>query len=110
MARPRKIKYPIGLEDRLRLAFPKKRIEDRFKFYRMEMRDHLIHQLQRKPTNEEIEQAIIKEREDRYDYERTQNFVFVMRLHHGAFARELKRNKAIKMAKARWSKKNEKTS
>lgn len=99
--------YPIGLEDRLRLAFPKKRIEDRFKFYRMEMRDKLIYKLGRQPTTDELERAIIEERKELYDSERTLNFIYAMRLHHGAFAKELKTNRAKAMAAGRWAKEKE---
>jgi hypothetical protein len=41
MARPRKIKFPIELDEFLRLALPKKRFEDRIKIYREHLRTGL---------------------------------------------------------------------
>ncbi|HTB82961.1 MAG TPA: hypothetical protein VK742_04840 [Candidatus Sulfotelmatobacter sp.] len=41
MGRPRKIKFPIELDEFLRLALPKRRLEDRLKIYREHLRTDL---------------------------------------------------------------------
>lgn len=54
MARPRKVQLPIGLQEVLRIAMPKKRPEDRMKIFREWARSNLTTKLWREPTDEEF--------------------------------------------------------
>jgi hypothetical protein len=55
MARPRKIEFPIGLDEMLRIALPKKRPEDRMQIFREWARSNLTVKLWRQPTDEEFQ-------------------------------------------------------
>ena len=74
MARPGKTKYPVSLEVALRLAMPKKRLEDRFKFFRMFIQKDLQLKLGRPPSKEEVEQGIADAQHKRYTELETHNF------------------------------------
>ena len=106
MARPLKTKFPVSLDDMLRLAMPKQRPEDRFKFYRMEVRDSLHRSLGRKPTAEEIEQQIIKDRGKRYEEINVFDLRVVLREHLPVFKSELRTKRARAAAVAKWKNKN----
>jgi|ERR1035437_2594185 hypothetical protein len=53
MARPKKIELPIGANEMLRIALPKKRPEDRMKIFREWARSNLSVKLGRLPSDEE---------------------------------------------------------
>ena len=55
MARPKKVKLPIGLQEVLRIALPNKRTEDRMKIFRVWARSNLTTKLWRAPTEEEFQ-------------------------------------------------------
>jgi len=108
MARPRKIIGEIGFEEMLRWAMPKKRIEDRFKFYRLYLRDNLHKHGSYagwKATKEEIDQAIADNRKKKFniDSDYTHNFRNWINSAIPEWQRELRRNRAKAMAAASWS-------
>jgi hypothetical protein len=114
MARPQKIIGEIGFEEMLRWAMPKKRIADRFKFYRLYLRDNLHKHGSYagwKATTEEIEQAIADARKKKFniDSDSTHNFRNWINSAIPGWQRELRRDRAKAMAAGRWSKKNKKT-
>jgi len=115
MPRPRKIIGEIGFEEMLRWAMPKKRIADRFKFYRLYLRDNLhLHGSYdgSKATAEEIDLAVADARKKKYDInsDSTHNFRNWINSGISGWQREFRRERAKAMAKGRWSKKSKKTS
>jgi hypothetical protein len=67
MARPKKIVWPIGFEELLCFAFKQKRPEHRIKFYRLFLRDHLHKGTIIQASPEEIETALIADRQKTFD-------------------------------------------
>jgi hypothetical protein len=108
MGRPRKIIGEIGFEEMLRWAMPKKRIEDRFKFYRLYLRDNLHRHGSYagwKATEEEIVQAVADARKKKYnvDSDSTHNFRNWINSGISEWQRELRRKRAKVMAAGSWS-------
>jgi hypothetical protein len=111
MARPKKIIGEIGFEEMLRWAMPKKRIADRFKFYRLYLRDNLHRHgnyVAGKATEDEINQAIAEARKKKFnvDSDATHNFRNWINSAIPEWQRELRRNRAKAMAAGTWSKEN----
>jgi hypothetical protein len=106
MPRPRKIEFPVGLEEMLRLAMPRKRLEDRFKFYRMELREHFHWKHGRPPTQEEIEQEMCRARTIKFDQSVSIGIGQNLRNHLSIFESEIRRQRAKNAATKRWSKEN----
>src|ERR1017187_1791221 len=76
MARPRKIQWPIGFEDLLRYMFPQKRREDRFKFYRLFLRDYIDPHTTARAAEKEIEERFKSDRNRKF----TENEAFHWRM------------------------------
>jgi hypothetical protein len=55
MARPRKVEFPIGVSEMLRLALPTKRPEDRMRIFREWSRSNLMVKRGVVPTDEEAQ-------------------------------------------------------
>lgn len=100
----------MKLEEMLRLALPKKRPEDRFKFYRMLVRDSLCGRNGRWPTEQEIEEEIIKMRSKQHEEIHVFNLRIIFREHLRTFEAENRKKRAQLAAAKRWAKKSEKTS
>lgn len=105
MARPRKIKHPIGLDVGLRFYLPKKRPEHRRKIFRAWRVTILRATLKQEPTDQEIEAQIKLFREPDFDaancpfgfWDLLKDFVPV-------YQKENRIKKAQSAAVIRWSK------
>ena len=110
MARPRKIKFPIGLEELLRLALPDKRQEDRLKYYRLDLRADLKWKWNRLPTEEEVGLAMAASRTKRFSEGMASALCITLRhcvsIYEVEIRREIRRNRAKIAAAKRWSKEN----
>ncbi len=60
MGRPRKVEYPIRLQEMLRIILRDKRPEDRMKIFREYQRYYLNANLRRQPSEDELEAEIKK--------------------------------------------------
>jgi hypothetical protein len=105
MARPRKIKFPIKLEELLRLALPKKRLEDRFKYYRLILRDKIGWTISPQPTDELVEKEIVKARSIQYGEQDANYLINYIRYNVPVFEAEIRQKRAEIAAAKRWSKK-----
>ena len=109
MARPKKSEFPINLETVLRVALPRKRLEDRMKIFREWARVNLWVKLGRQPTDEEfhtdLEQWCQKQFNNimQIDILAMHLMEFVPR-----FSAENRKKRAQIAAQKRWSKKNKK--
>lgn len=102
----RRVKFPVSFEKLLRLAYPKKRTEDRWKYYRMEIRETLLGRLYRAPTIDEIEEQIRKDQATIWDGESASRFIYQIGFHREIFEKKVLRERAEKGAAARWNKKS----
>jgi len=112
MARPRKLKFPIGLDDWLRLALRGKRLEDRWKIFKEWRRSYLRITLKREPTESEFELEIKKWKEAEI-FDSTQIMVWSDNLRMDFLPKYRKENRIKRAgiaAEKRWSKKNKKSS
>ena len=104
MARPAKILWPIGFVDLLRFMFPRKRPENRLKFYRLFLRDYIHLHSTIKASDEEIEERLRADKEKRF----SENDAFHWRMWSGMsmdqWQREHRRARAQVMAAAKWEK------
>jgi hypothetical protein len=106
MPRPRKIKYPIRMAEMLRLVLPKKRPEDRMKYFRSMVRDNLWLKLGREPGGGELadELAIISSKQfDQHSVDFYRNWILY---NLPVFEAENLRKRAKAGAAKRWEKKN----
>jgi hypothetical protein len=104
MLRPKKIAWPIGIDELLRLGFPKKRIEDRYKFHRLMVADNLIGKLGRKPTEKEVLKALEEAKSRHYDSESARYMLQYFRAALPVFAKQLRQQRARAAALAKWKK------
>jgi hypothetical protein len=106
MPRPRKVEFPVNLETMLRLArcLHNKRPEDRFKFYRMFVREDLFDEYGRYPTDEEIEAKIAQNRKRFFTKNEFKTEESVMEMFLPKFQSELRSKRAKKGSKVRWEK------
>ena len=58
MARPRKVQFPIGLEEFLRVILRDNRPEDRMKIFREFIRYDLRRKIRQEPTDSEVEDQL----------------------------------------------------
>ena len=108
MARPHKLKFPITLEQWLRLALRGKRLEDRWKIFRAWRRAYLKITLSREPTDSEIE-AEIKKWKELELYDSNQIFVWMDNLRLDFLPKYHAENRIKKVriaANKMWSKEN----
>jgi hypothetical protein len=112
MPRPRKIKFPIGLEELLRLALPDKRREDRLKYYRLDLRADLKWKWNRPPTEEEVDLAMAASRTKRFSEGMSSALCTTLRhwvsIYETEIRPNIRRNRAKIAAAKRWSKENRK--
>jgi hypothetical protein len=112
MARPRKFKFPIRLEDWLRLALRGIRPEDRWKIFKEWRRAYLKITLKREPTESEFELEIKKWQAIEI-YDSTQIMVWTDNLRMDFLPKYRKENRIKRAgiaAEKRWSNKNKKSS
>jgi DNA-directed RNA polymerase specialized sigma subunit len=111
MGRPKKPKFPVELDALLRVALRPKRTEDRMKIFREWRRTELRAELKREPTDQEVA-AEIQLIRDRKFHTANQIFHFSESIKDfvPGFEKENRRKKAQIAAKAKWSKKSEKSS
>jgi hypothetical protein len=110
MARPRKIKHPIGLDVALRFYLPKKRPEHRRKIFRAWRRTCLKANLKREPTEHETEADARLFREPEFDAANCRfGFWDLLKDFVPVYQKENRRKKAQIAAAKRWSKKSEKS-
>ena len=111
MGRPRKIKFPIGLDEWLCRILPKKRPEDRMKIFREWRRVNLRAKFKREPTDQELEEEIKLIREQKFG---PGNYTFGYADSLSDFVPEFHKQNRIKRAQnaatERWSKKVDKKS
>ena len=105
MARPRKIKFPINLDELLRLALPEKRLEDRFKYYRLILRNQIDWTNSLQPIDEKVEKEIVKARSIKYDEREANYLINYIRYNVPIFEAEVRQKRAEIAAAKRWSKK-----
>jgi hypothetical protein len=109
MGRPKKVQFPLGLDDWLRRMLPKKRPEDRMKIFREWRRLNLRAKFKREPTDQEVEEEIKLIRERKFD---PSNYVFGFGDSLMDYVPEFHKQNRIKRAQIaaakRWSKKSEK--
>jgi hypothetical protein len=109
MGRPPKIIGDIGFEEMLRWAMPKQRIADRFKFYRLYLRDNLHKHgsfAGWKATKQEIDQAIADARQKKFnvDSDSVHNFRNWINMAIPGWQREFRSERARAMAAGKWKK------
>jgi hypothetical protein len=104
MPRPKKIDWAhgIGFEEMLRVAMPMKRLEDRFKFYRLYLRDTLHRGWP--ATEQEIDEAFAKASTMKFPEAHVAQTVITINYQMGIWQREIRRNKAKMAAATRWKK------
>lgn len=104
MGRPRKIQWPIKVEELLRIHLREKRPEDRWKIFKEWLRWRFGKQFGRDPSAEELNGEIEKWRSaDIFDSNGIHNSMYVLR--HDfmpEYYRENRINKARLAAKQRW--------
>jgi hypothetical protein len=108
MGRPKKPDFPIGFEEFLRYALPKKRPEDRLKFYRLFVRDYLHRPATIKASESEIEAEITKNRQNKFDENTAYHFRMWMNMSLSEWEKENRHNRAKLMAAGRWKKRKNK--
>jgi hypothetical protein len=103
MARPKKIQWPIEFDEMLRYAMPNKRLEDRFRFYRSYfLRDYIHLQSTLKASGEEIELRLKQDREKRFSENDAHHIRLWIGMNMDAWKREIRRERARKMANGKW--------
>ena len=111
MARPRTFALPVGLDEMLRWALPKKRPEDRRRIFKEWSKANLAMKLWKRPTDEEAQAEYElwcnKKFSNMEHIIDTANFVkdFAPK-----FSANNRMERAQKAAKIRWSKKTKKSS
>jgi len=80
----------------------KKRAEDRFKYYRLMLRDNLIWRLGRQPTDDEMSQEMAKARLEKYNSEMANGVVNQLRHTLPIFEAIIRKDRAQKAAAAKW--------
>ena len=107
MARPGKIKHPIGLDVALRFYLPQKRPEHRRKIFRAWRVTILRATLKREPTDQEIEAQIKLFREPDFDAANCPfGFWDLLKEFVPVYQKENRRKKAQYAANIGWSKEN----
>jgi hypothetical protein len=110
MARPRKIQFPIGLDDFLRVILRGKRPEDRMKIFREFIRYDLRRKIRQEPTDSEVEDQLRRWQNAEihgFDLPFIDNLRFdFLPIYHKENRSKRGRTAAIK----RWDKKKKKTS
>jgi hypothetical protein len=107
MARPRKVKGPLTLEEWLRIILRKKRPEDRMKIFREWCRFILRVRFNREPTDPEIQEEFKLIRERKFeDPNYTWSLGDSLKEFVPVFHKENSRKKAQSAAAIRWSKQN----
>ena len=96
MARPRKPVWPIGFEELLHYALPKKRPEKRPELYRLFLRDYLHPRTTIRASDDEIEKALILDKKRKFD----ENTAFHIRMWMNMSLDGWKRERFQKRAKA----------
>jgi hypothetical protein len=107
MARPKKIRFPIGLDEWLRCVLPKRRPEDRMKIFREWRRNFLTTSLKRPPTGQELESEIALIRGIKFDEgNRIHDWAYSLKDFLPDLAKANRRKRAQIAAEKRWSKKS----
>ena len=108
MARPKKIKFPIELDEFLRLVLPQKRLEDRIKIYREHLRTGLtpdgnavIHR-----SDDEVSALIQMKRARKFNEEQYECAAEMLRNFLPQYEAENRKKRAQIAAAKRWSKEN----
>jgi hypothetical protein len=112
MPRPRKLVYPLKLEEWLRIALRGIRLEDRMNICRAWRRWYLIFLIKRKPTEQEVDEDIKNFQQLEFCLS-NQEMKWIDSLRHDflpLYRRENRIKRAQVAATKRWSKKNSKTS
>lgn len=105
MATPRKVNYPVTLDKLLRLTFPKKRKADRWKFYRLEVRERLWGgHIGSPPTENEIESEISKDLAQQFDMDQATRFIMQLHFDLPKFEYAILKERAKAGAAGRWKK------
>ena len=104
MARPEKIKHPVGLDEFLRRLFPKKRPELRQKIFREWRRTILTAEYKRAATDQEVDAELKLFREGKlsaafYKF----GFADSLNDYVPVYLQEIRVKKASNAATARWS-------
>jgi hypothetical protein len=110
MARPKKIKFPIGLDEWLRRVLPKTRPEVRMKIFRELRRSILRADLKRPPTEQELVSDIALIRATKFEQgNRIYEWAYCLRDFVPEFHKQNRIARAKVAAVSRWSKKSEKS-
>jgi len=110
MARPKKVKYPIGLQEMLRIVLRGKRPEDRMKIFREYQRYGLRAKLRREPTDNEVEEEL-KKWQSAEIHDLSLGFIDNLKFDFlPKYRKENRSKRAQTAANSRWAKKNQKSS